>query len=86
VINFEPYLGALHEVADQNDVPVYDRYQLMRAWTEAGLFDFHTRDPVKRTEGVRRIYDCVAAGLATMIIDNLRLTLLAALPGGGSSR
>jgi acyl-CoA thioesterase-1 len=72
VINFDPYLNALREVADQNDVPVFDRYQLMHAWTDAGLLDFHTRDQAKRAEGVRRIYDCVAAGLAQMILTDLK--------------
>jgi acyl-CoA thioesterase-1 len=72
VINFEPYLNALHDVAEQNEVPIYERYQLMRAWTDAGLFDFHTRDAAKRAEGTRRIYDCIGAGLAEMIIADLK--------------
>ena len=72
MINFEPYVNALREVADQNDVPVFDRYQLMHAWTDAGLIDFHTRDQAKRLESIRRIYDCVAAGLAQMILDDLK--------------
>jgi len=72
VIHFEPYVTALREVADQNDVPVYDRYQLMHAWTDASLFDFHTRDQAKRAETTRRIYDCVAAGLAQMILEDVK--------------
>jgi acyl-CoA thioesterase I len=72
VINFDPYLNALREVAEQNDVGVDDRYQLMHAWTDAGLFDFHTRDAAKRAEATRRIYDCVAAGLAQMIFVDLK--------------
>jgi hypothetical protein len=72
VINFEPYLATLHDIAEQNEIPVFDRYYLMRAWSDAGLFDFHTRDPVKRTDVTRRIYDCVAASLALMIISDLR--------------
>ena len=72
LINFDPYLNALREVADQNDVPVFDRYQLMHAWTDTGLIDFHTRDQAKRAEATRRIYDCVAAGLAQMILTDLK--------------
>ena len=72
VINFDPYLNALREVGEQNDVAIYDRYQLMHAWNDAGLFDFHTRDAAKRAEATRRIYDCVAAGLAQMIFVDLK--------------
>ena len=32
MINFEPYLGAMREVADVNQVTVFNRYGLMRHW------------------------------------------------------
>jgi hypothetical protein len=43
MIPFAPYLGALRELADANDVPVFHRYGLMRHWAESGVLDLRTR-------------------------------------------
>ena len=39
MINFAPYLGALRELADANDVPLFHRYGIMRHWAESGVLD-----------------------------------------------
>ena len=40
VINFEPYLEAMRHAADLEDVYLFRRYEIMRYWSETGIFDF----------------------------------------------
>ena len=39
VINFEPYLDALHRAADLHDVYLFRRFDIMRYWSDEGMFD-----------------------------------------------
>jgi hypothetical protein len=67
MINFEPYLGALREVADANQVPVFHRYGLMRAWAESGVLDLRTKDSDKRRRLAARLYDCLGRAMADLV-------------------
>jgi len=67
MINFEPYLGALREVADVNQVTVFDRYGLMRHWAESGVLDLRTKDSDKRRLLATRLYDCLGRAMAALL-------------------
>lgn len=67
VINFGPYLGALRELADANDVAVFHRYGLMRHWAESGVLDLRTRDSDKRRRLAAKVYDCVGGAMAAFL-------------------
>jgi len=67
MINFEPYLGALREVADVNQVTVFNRYGLMRYWAENGVLDLRTKDSDKRRVLATRLYDCLGRAMAGLL-------------------
>src|SRR6185437_2365977 len=40
VIHFDPYISAMERVADLNDAYFFRRFEIMRYWSENGVFDF----------------------------------------------
>jgi hypothetical protein len=68
IIHFAPYLGALRELADANDVPIFHRYGLMRHWAESGVLDLRARDSEKRRKVAARLYDCLGRAMADFLI------------------
>jgi hypothetical protein len=68
VIPFAPYLGALREIADANEVPVFHRYGLMRHWAESGVLDLRAKDSEKRRRLAARLYDCLGRALADFLV------------------
>ncbi|HEY3917512.1 MAG TPA: GDSL-type esterase/lipase family protein [Stellaceae bacterium] len=67
VINFEPYLEALHQTADQQNVYMFKRYDLMKYWSEAGEFSFINAPREKRASLAREVYECLGERLADAI-------------------
>jgi lysophospholipase L1-like esterase len=67
VINFEPYLDALHQTADQLNVYMFKRYNLMKYWSDAGEFDFINMPREKRASLAREVYECLGERLADAI-------------------
>jgi lysophospholipase L1-like esterase len=67
VINFEPYLDALHQTADQQNVYLFKRYDLMKYWIDAGEFDFINVPKEKRLTLAREFYACLGERLADAI-------------------
>ena len=43
-IHFEPYLAAVRELADVNEVPLFHRHGMMRHWAESGALDLRAGD------------------------------------------
>lgn len=67
VINFEPYLDALHQTADQQSVYMFKRFDLMKYWSEAGAFDFIDVPREKKASLARELYECLGERLAEAI-------------------
>lgn len=67
VINFEPYLDALHQTADQQNVYMFKRFDLMKYWSEAGAFDFIDVPREKKASLARELYECLGERLAEAI-------------------
>ena len=67
VIHFGPYLNVLRELADAGEVPVFNRYGLMRAWAEGGVLDLRTKDTDKRKQLATRLYDCLGHAVADFV-------------------
>ena len=67
VIHFGPYLGALRELADANDLPVFHRHGLMRHWAESGVLDLRTRESEKRRRVAAQLYDCLGQAVADFV-------------------
>jgi hypothetical protein len=67
MIHFGPYLGALRELADVNQVAVFHRYGLMRYWAETGVLDLRTKNGEKGRRLATRLYDCLGRAMADLV-------------------
>jgi lysophospholipase L1-like esterase len=67
MIYFEPYLIAMRELADVNDVALFRRYGIMRHWAESGALDLRTADDEKRRQLAARLYDCIGRAMAEFV-------------------
>ncbi len=67
VINFEPYLDALHQTADQQNVYMFKRFELMKYWIDAGEFDFINVPRDRRLPLAREFYACLGERLADAV-------------------
>jgi lysophospholipase L1-like esterase len=66
-----PYLDNMRVVAQQHDVPLFDRFAIMRYWNDRGDFDLFSA-----THGVdlaKRVHACLARALSKFVIGAARL-------------
>ena len=67
VIDFGPYLDALNRAADLDDVYLFDRYQIMRYWSDNGRFDLVDVPSGKQAALAGEIYRCLGETMADAI-------------------
>src|SRR6266403_5653288 len=71
MISAPPYLDNLRVVAQQHEVPLFDRFAMMRHWNEAGDFDlFSTSHGV---DLAKRVHGCLGRALSKFVLDAARL-------------
>ena len=66
-----PYLDNMRVVAQQHEVPLFDRFAIMRHWHDAGDFDLFST-----THGVdlaRRVHGCLGRALSKFVVDAAHL-------------
>jgi lysophospholipase L1-like esterase len=71
MISAAPYLDNMRVVAQQHDVPLFDRFAIMRHWNESGDFDLFSA-----THGVelaKRVHGCLGRALSKFVIDAAHL-------------
>ncbi|MBU6462154.1 MAG: SGNH/GDSL hydrolase family protein [Bradyrhizobium sp.] len=71
VISAPPYLDNLRVVAQQYDVPLFDRFAIMQQWNDSGDFDFFSASP--GLDLVKRVHDCLGRALSKFVIDAAHL-------------
>ena len=71
IISAPPYLDNLKVVAQQYDVPLFDRFAIMQQWSDSGDFDFFSASP--GLDLVKRVHDCIGRALAKFVIDTAHL-------------
>ncbi len=81
MIYFEPYLSAMRQLADANDVPLFHRHGIMRHWAESGVLDLRVKDGEKRRELAAKLYDCIGHAMADFVTRGLPTAKGAANPG-----
>jgi hypothetical protein len=81
MIHFAPYLAAVRELADANEVPVFHRYGLMRHWAESGVLDLRTRESEKRRRLAARLYECLGRAMADFVSRGGAVAESPAAPG-----
>ena len=67
MISAAPYIDNMRVVAQQHDVPLFDRFAVMRHWNEQGDFDLFSTS--HGPELARRVHDCIGRALSTFMID-----------------
>jgi hypothetical protein len=71
MISAPPYLDNMRVVAQQHDVPLFDRFAIMRHWNEAGDFDLFST--VHGTGMAKRVHACLGRALSKFVLDAARL-------------
>jgi hypothetical protein len=71
MISAPPYLDNMRVVAQQHDVPLFDRFAIMHQWNDAGDFDLFTA--VHGVELAKRVHDCLGRALSKFVIDAAHL-------------
>jgi len=67
MISTPPYLDNMRVVAQQYDVPLFDRFAIMHQWNDSGDFDFFSAS--HGLELARRVHDCLGRALSKFVID-----------------
>ena len=71
MISVPPYLDNLRVVAQEHDVPLFDRFAIMRQWNDQGQFDLFS--PSRGPELAKQVHDCIGRALAQFVIDAAHL-------------
>ena len=71
MISAPPYLDNIRVVAQQYDVPLFDRFAIMQQWNDSGDFDFFSASP--GLDLVKRVHDCLGRALSKFVIDAAHL-------------
>jgi hypothetical protein len=71
MISAPPYLDNMRVVAQQHDVPLFDRFAIMRHWNEQGDFDLFSTS--HGPELAKRVHDCLGRALSKFVIDAAHL-------------
>ncbi len=66
MISGSAYLDNMRVVAQQHDVPLFDRFAIMRQWNETGDFDLFSASP--GVELAKRVHECLARALSSFVI------------------
>ena len=66
-----PYLDNLRAVAQQQDVPLFDRYSIMHSWSDHGQFDLSVSS--RSFALAKGVHECLGRALADLVIAAARL-------------
>jgi hypothetical protein len=72
IVPVEAYSENMRWVARERQVPLFDRFAIMRYWNEAGIINLHTA--TRDLTIAKRVHDCVGRALASLIMDAARLS------------
>jgi hypothetical protein len=66
MISAPPYLDNLRVVAQEHDVPLFDRFAIMQSWSDSGEFDLYSA--AHGVELAKRVHNCLGRALSQFII------------------
>ena len=71
MISVPPYVDNMRAVAQQHDVPLFDRFAIMHHWHDQGDFDlFSTSHGI---DLAKRVHDCLGRALSQFVIEAAHL-------------
>jgi hypothetical protein len=71
MISVPPYVDSMRAVAQQHDIPLFDRFAIMHQWNDEGDFDLFSAH--HGLELAKRVHDCLGRALSTFMIDAAHL-------------
>jgi hypothetical protein len=71
MISAPPYLDNMRVVAQQHNVPLFDRFSIMRHWSDAGDFDLSSTS--HGVDLAKRVHDCLGRALSKFVIEAARV-------------
>jgi hypothetical protein len=66
MISVPPYLDNMRAVAQEHDVPLFDRFAIMHQWNDEGDFDLFSA--AHGIELAKRVHDCLGRALTKFVI------------------
>ncbi len=66
-----PYLDTMRVVSQEREIPLFDRFSIMRHWSDIG--DFDLLGAVHGYAMAKRVHDCIGRALSTFVIDASRI-------------
>jgi hypothetical protein len=67
MIALATYVENMRWVALQQQVPLFDRFNLMKAWSDLGTFDLYSA--TKKLDMAERVHDCLGRLLAGLVLE-----------------
>jgi hypothetical protein len=71
MISVPPYLDNMRAVAQQHEIPLFDRFAIMHQWNDQGDFDLFSAH--HGLELAKRVHDCLGRALSTFVIGAAHL-------------
>src|SRR5258707_11717743 len=71
MISASPYLDNMRVVAQKHNVPLFDRFAIMRQWHDQGDFDLFSASP--GVDLANRVHECLGRALSKFIMDAAHL-------------
>jgi hypothetical protein len=66
------YADAMRMLALQREVVLFDRFGIMKAWNDAGVFDLYAA--TRKTDVAEQVHDCLGRLLAGVVVEAAKLT------------
>lgn len=70
-VDVDPYRNTLRVVAGATHAGFFSRYDIMRAWADAGTVDVERAPASRRTAEIDKLNDCLARALGAFIRDGV---------------
>jgi hypothetical protein len=70
IIALSQYSEHMRWVGLRNDTPLFDRYAIMKLWSDLGTFDFMTH--TKKLDMAEQVHDCIGRLLADLVIKSAK--------------
>lgn len=64
------YAENMRWVALQQEVPLFDRFSIMKLWADLGTFDFYSA--TKKLDMAERVHDCIGQLLADLVLESAK--------------
>jgi len=64
------YAENMRWVALQQEVPLFDRFSIMKLWADLGTFDLYS--PAKKLDTAEQVHDCIARLLADLVVESAK--------------